>query len=123
MIRTVRVTCTVPAEVLRSADRLAARLDRSRSWVVTEAIRRLVAEPGAIAAAAPPQGLRRAFLAAEQARLTSDLAMTPAERVRISEAMARTAPAGRREPQHSRVMQFDTYESYLDWKRFAGLGS
>ena len=121
MIRTVRVTCTVPSDVLKAADRLAGRLDRSRSWVVTEAVRRLVAEPQAIAAAAPPQGLQRAFRAAEQARLTSDLALTPAERVRVSEEIARIAPATRRRPQRGRVRQFDTYEGYLDWKRFAGL--
>jgi predicted transcriptional regulator len=125
MTRTVRVTCTVPSDVLKAADRVAGRLDRSRSWVVTEAVRRLVAEPEAIAGASPaaaaPQGLRRAFRAAEQARLTSDLALTPAERVRISEEIARIAPATRRRPQRGRVLQFDTYEDYLDWKRFAGL--
>jgi hypothetical protein len=125
MTRTVRVTCTVPAEVLRSADRLAARLDRSRSWVVTEAVRRLVAAPEASPAPAreAPPRLQRAFRAAEQARLTSDLAMTPAERVRISETIARTTPVGGRSAQRNRVLQFETYESYLDWKRFAGLGS
>ena len=125
MTNTVRVTCTVPAEVLRSADRLAARLDRSRSWVVTEAVRRLVAapEPGPPPAREASPRLQRAFRAAEQARLTSDLAMTPAERVRISETIARTTPVGGRSAQRNRVLQFETYESYLDWKRFAGLGS
>lgn len=126
MTHTVRVTCTVPAAVLRSADRLAARLDRSRSWVVTEAMRRLVTAPEASpspAHEATSPRLQRAFRAAEQARLASDLVLPPAERVRISEAIARTTPAGRRGPQGNRVLQFDTFESYLDWKRFAGLGS
>ena len=124
MIRTVRVTCTVPAEVLRAADRVAGRLDRSRSWVVTEALRRLVGAPEAGGAAPPaarsPQ-LQRAFRAAEQARLARDLALTPAERVRVSEEIAKMAPAGRRRSERGRVRQFATYEDYLDWKRFAGL--
>lgn len=38
----VRVTCTLPADVLKAADGLAKRLDRSRSWVVAEALRRYV---------------------------------------------------------------------------------
>jgi predicted transcriptional regulator len=126
MTRAVRVTCTVPAVVLRSADGIAARLDRSRSWVVTEALRRLVAAPETGPAAAPeassPQ-LRRAFRAAEQARLVRDLALTPAERVRVSEEIARIAPATGRRAQRGRVRQFDTYDDYLDWKRFAGLES
>ena len=55
--------------------------------------------------------------------MARDLALTPAERVRVSEEIARTAPAGRRRAQRGRVRQFDTYEDYLDWKRFAGLES
>jgi hypothetical protein len=127
MMRAIRVTCTVPAEVLRAADRVAARLDRSRSWVVTDALRRLVgqAEPGgsagAGAPASPPRRLQRAYRAAERSRLDHDLALTPEQRVRIAEEIAGTAPAGRRRPQRDRVLQFDTYEGYLDWKRFAGL--
>jgi len=124
MMRTIRVTCTVPAEVLRAADRVAGRLDRSRSWVVTEALRRLVAAPeagGAAPPGAPSPQLQRAFRAAEQARLARDLALTPAERVRVSEEIARMAPAARRRTERGRVRQFDTYGDYLDWKRFAGL--
>ncbi len=117
MSKTVRVTCTIPAEVLRAADRVAARLDRSRSWVVSEALRRLDAdvEPG------PPPALRRAFRVAERSRLERDLALTPADRVRLSEKIARSAPAAGRKPRRDRVLQFDTFEAYLDWKRFAGL--
>lgn len=127
MMRTIRVTCTVPSEVLRAADRVAARLDRSRSWVVTDALRRLVGQAemsGSAAAREPassPDRLGRAYRAAERSRLDRDLALTPEQRVRVSEEIARTAPAARRPPQRGRVLQFDTYEDYLDWKRFAGL--
>ena len=133
-----RVTVTIPETVLEAADQLAADLDRSRSWVVAEGLRRLTAqpqtrgparfagEPQPAAAAVresvtPPHELAAAFRAAEQARIESDLALTPEERVRIAEEIARTAPASRRPPRFSRVMQFETFEDYLDWKRFADL--
>ena len=37
-----RITVTVPENVVQAADELARALDRSRSWVVAEAIRRFV---------------------------------------------------------------------------------
>jgi hypothetical protein len=38
-----RVTITIPQPLLQAADELASRLDRSRSWVLAEAVRRMVA--------------------------------------------------------------------------------
>jgi hypothetical protein len=133
-----RVTVTVPAAVLDAADRLAARLDRSRSWVVAEALRRLIAQPEAAPAAGsvsetasspaavgeappPPNEVQAAFRAAEVARFEGDLAMTPEQRVHIAEELARISPSDRPRPQFRRVLQFDTYADYLDWKRYASL--
>jgi hypothetical protein len=47
-----RITITIPQPLLQAADELAHRLDRSRSWVLAEAVRRLVAEDE-VAVAAP----------------------------------------------------------------------
>lgn len=124
-----RVTVTVPSDVLKAADALARRLERSRSWVVTRAMRDLVAHavlgrPAAVAVGEPatePYGVRQAFEEAASSRLERDLALTPEERVRVSEEMARTVPDGRARPRFERVMQFDAYGDYLDWKRLAGL--
>ncbi len=129
-----RVTVTVPAEVLKAADALARRLDRSRSWVVAESLRRYVATEPARGTpdsterastvreeTAPPYQVQRAFRAAEQSRLESDLALTPERRVKVAEALARTVPSGAARPRFRRVLQFDSYEDYLDWKRFADL--
>jgi predicted transcriptional regulator len=133
-----RVTVTVPTAVLKAADRLAARLDRSRSWVVAEALRRYAAQPEAVGAVpgagehafaapavreppTPPYELRSAFRAAEAARLESDLALTPEQRVHVAEEIARTSPSDRPRPRFRRVLQFDTYADYLDWKRYASL--
>ena len=73
----VRITCTIPAEVLEGADGLAKRLDRSRSWVVAEALRRYVTRqpaptqphgrvsesvaPYAVSAVAAGEGVRIGF--------------------------------------------------------------
>ena len=123
-----RVTVTVPADVLKAADAVAKSLDRSRSWVVAEAVRRYAElppgdrPPAAVREPpAPPYALRRAFREAELARLKSDLALTPERRVQVAEELARTAPSDRRQPRFRRVLQFDSYDDYLDWKRFAGL--
>ncbi len=73
----LRITCTIPADVLKAADRLAKRLERSRSWVVAEALRRYVSRqpapapphdrvsesvaPYAVSAVAAPEGVRIRF--------------------------------------------------------------
>ncbi len=123
-----RVTVTVPADVLRSGDHLAATLGRSRSWVVSEALRRYAESPEAGRAAravrepaAPPYEVQQAFRAAELSRLESDLALTPERRVQVAEELARAAPVRRARPRFRRVLQFDSYEDYLDWRRFAEL--
>ena len=62
--------------------------------------------------------VRRAFEEADLSRLRSDLALTPEQRVRLAEEIARVEPSGRPRPRFRRVIQFDRYEDYLDWKRF-----
>lgn len=134
-----RVTVTVPAAVLDAADRLATRLDRSRSWVVADALRRLTAQPESAGGAGrvsetasspaavrdeappPPYEVQSAFRAAEAARLEGDLAMTPEQRVHVAEELARISPSDRPRPRFRRVLQFDRYADYLDWKRYRSL--
>jgi len=70
-----------------------------------------------------PYEVRRAFEEADRSRLLSDLALTPEQRVHLAEELARTADSGRPRPRFQRVIQFDRYEDYLDWKRFAERGS
>ena len=58
-----RISMTIPSDVLRRADRIAKREGRSRSWVLTDAVRRL-----------------------------ADLALSPTERVLAAERTAREVP-------------------------------
>lgn len=125
-----RIAITLPPEVLEAADRLASRLDRSRSWVVAEAVRRfdqdesparapgLLREPRAGYQAMLSPGLGHL----RQAQLEADVRLTPAERVRAAEETARLS-------QHLRpalgqqLLCFDSPEEYLAWKRREAVGA
>jgi hypothetical protein len=57
--------------------------------------------------------------ASRRRQLLADLDLTPEERVRAAEATLRLTLL--RKPASSRVVAFDRYEDYLDWKRLDGL--
>jgi hypothetical protein len=107
----------IPEPVLKAFRASAARNRRSLN---AEVLVRL--EAGAAAIAVEPTGqsyeVRRAFEEADLSRLRSDLALTPEQRVHRGEELAKVAPSGRPRPRFRRVIQFDRYEDYLDWKRY-----
>lgn len=121
--KTARVTVTIPVTVLKAADKLAKRERRSRSWVVSEALRSYVDASRRAAASAgrvaePVVSPHTAdFDAARLDRVQSDLALTPEERVRLAEELARTATIARPQPRVHQVLAFDSWEDYLSWKR------
>jgi hypothetical protein len=125
-----RIAITLPAGVLAAADRLARRLDRSRSWVIAEAIRRFVDES---AGARPPAAVHEPVAgyrissggtlgSLRQAQLEADLRLTPEERVRAAEETARL---GRlvRSPAGQQVVVFDRADDYLRWKQRDAAGT
>lgn len=69
-----------------------------------------------------PYEVRRAFEEADLSRLRSDLALTPAQRVHLAEGLARVEASARPRPRLQRVIQFDRYEDYLDWRRSGDRG-
>ncbi len=105
-----RISITLPKDVLDAADRRARALDRSRSWVIVAQLRE---------SAPPPYTVTSADLGPLRlAQLESDLRLTPERRVRAAEETARLGErvrGPRRSPQ--RVLSFDRYEDYVDWKR------
>ena len=113
-----RIAITLPKRDLAAADRLAQILDRPRSWVIAEAIRRLAAAPPLPSPAsvsgtvAEPSGLGPSRLA----QLTADLALSPEDRVRAAEETLRVSELGKRSRRES-VRTFDTYLDYLEAKR------
>jgi len=117
-----RISITLPKDVLEAADRRARALDRSRSWVIVEAIRAYVAASASqVRESAPPTYAvtSRGLGPLRLAQLESDLRLTPERRVRAAEETARLGErvggGPRRSPQ--RVLSFDRYEDYVDWKR------
>lgn len=114
-----RIAITLPQETLDAADQRAGELDRSRSWVIAEAIR--VYTGGGVAApvpgAAAPRGSWEERLGPSRvAQLAADLRLTPEERVIAAEETARATPT-RDRGRVQRVIAFDRYEDYLDFKR------
>lgn len=106
-----RISLTIPPDVLRRADRIAKHEGRSRSWVLTDAVRRL-AEP-------EPPALPR-LDSSRRAMLQSDLALSATERVLAAERTAREVPVRRFS---ALFISFDRFEDYLEWKRRESLVS
>ena len=116
-----RISITIPRDLLVQADRRAGALDRSRSWVIVEALRAWLAgspsrvrEPGAT----PYDGTSPGLGPQRLAQLESDLRLTPEQRVRAGEENTRLAEQVRgSRGRRNRVLSFDCYEDYVDWKR------
>src|SRR5207248_524377 len=117
-----RVSITLPRDVLAAADRRARTLDRSRSWLIVEALRAYLATPASSSARVresdgPVYAVREVADARRQ-HLAADLKRSPAERLQRAEQLARLArqvrPRGGRRQQ---VIGFDSYEDFYEWKK------
>lgn len=116
-----RISITLPRDVLQGADRRARQLDRSRSWVIVEAVRAYLAlptdAPRRVREADGPVYAVEEVAEARRRHLATDLARTPAERLRRAEELARLARRRRgRAPRHQ-VIGFDSYEDFYEWKK------
>ena len=114
-----RIAITIPEHDLAAADALARDRDRSRSWIISEAVRQYVAQPAPIAH-------RPGLGALRHAQLVADLRLSPEERVRTAESTARAVPSRRSPgatPHAPRVIGFERYEDYLAWKRLGDIGA
>jgi len=102
-----RIAITLPHNDLASADRLAAQQDRSRSWIVAEAIRRYAADVDA-AAPASPLGQSRTR------QLRTDVGLTLDERMIEADEVATVGPA----PGAIVAPRlFDSFDAFLAWQR------
>jgi len=125
-----RISITIPQRLVADLDRLAPKVDRSRSWLVAEAVRQYLArseEDGAIGHSVR-EATQRPYLKHGPgeyriAQLEADLRLTPEERVREAEATASLAGAGHREWDWQGVLVFERYEDYMAWERSANLAS
>lgn len=114
-----RTSITIPADLLEAADRLAGQLDRSRSWVMGEAIRRWNAEADSGVVPAParvplPESSRHEQLHSDM-RMTLDARVQAAEEANLLDRELRPPCRG------VRLTLFDRYEDYIAWKRHEGI--
>lgn len=120
-----RISITIPADLLAEADRLAAELDRSRSWVMGEAVRRWIARPPTPAvrepAVSPYPPLRPGLGEQRLSQLHSDMRLTVEQRVMAAEEANKLDRAIRPPIASTSVRFFDRYEDYLAWKKFEGI--
>jgi hypothetical protein len=116
-----RISITLPRDVLQSADRRARELDRSRSWVIVEALRAYLAAPRSLVheSTPAPYGAASPGLGPQRlAQLESDLRLTPEERIRAAEETARLGERVRgTRGRANRLISFERYEDYVEWKR------
>ena len=125
--RFVRISITLPRELLVAADRRARELDRPRSWILADALRGYLGGGGGegagsgkrVSEPAPPGYAAEAVKEARRRHLIADLALSPAERLRRAEELLRLAwrvHGRRRRPQ---VIGFDSYKDFYEWKKKA----
>ena len=122
--RFARISITLPRALLVAADLRARELDRPRSWIVADALRGYLsgspARPPAVReATSAPYSAAPGLGPYRLAQLEADLALTPEQRVREAERTARATP--RRARSGHRLLLFDRYEDYLEWKRNQGV--
>ena len=97
------VSVSLEPEIRESLNTEAARQRRSRSFIVREALREYVARRD-----------REAFSDARDQTLRDGLALSPAERVKLSEELWEEL-AGYRNDKPEAV-SFDTFEEYERWR-------
>ena len=129
-----RISITVPKALVAAADRRARELQRSRSWVLAEALRAYVGGETRGRPAEQPQAARvaevaahpyaaREVAAARHRRLVSELALPPGERLRQAEELAGLARHVQRRGRRLQVLGFDSYEDYYEWKKARRIGA
>jgi len=118
-----RITITLPADLVRAADKAAKAQDRSRSWVVADVLRRGLTGAGSprlVAAVREVPQNRYAMGVLDPLRfdqLRADMALSPEQRVLEAEETLRTGEAQRPGPRSRYVRLFQRLEDYLAWNR------
>ncbi len=108
--RFAKIAITLPQEDLAAADRLAAEQDRSRSWIVAEALRQYVARSAGHFATASDLDAGRT------AQLRRDLALSPQERIEAAEETLRIV-GDRGASAVQEPLTFPSFDAFLTWNR------
>lgn len=106
-----RIAITLPPETLRAADELAAQQDRSRSWIIAEAIRQYAASQSLGANVGYSLGPSRF----EQ--LQRDASLSAQERVLIAEETLSQSAVANRNGTQDIARSFSSFDEFLAWQR------
>jgi len=114
-----RISITVPKPLVAAADRRARQLDRSRSWVVAEALRGYLGSgPAILREPAVPYEASAQVAAARRRHLLDDLRLSPEERLRATDELVRLSRLVREpRPRRAQVIGFDSYDDFYEWKK------
>ena len=115
MTKHAKIAITIPPEDLAAADRLAIELDRSRSWIVAEAVRRYVAAEKAARSRSDASESRTRLDPSRAAQLARDVALSAEARVREAEdisVFSSAQPAAMEQPR-----RFETFDAFSSWRR------
>lgn len=109
-----RIAITLPPDTLRAADELAAQQDRSRSWIVAEAIRQYAATQRGSARA---DGAGHSLGRSRFEQLRRDAALSPEARVlSAEETLSQIELAGDTGP-HDGPRSFSSFDQFIAWQR------
>ncbi|WP_373063084.1 ribbon-helix-helix protein, CopG family [Gemmatimonas sp.] len=106
-----RIAITLPPDDLAAADRLAAAQDRSRSWIVAEALRQYVARSELLVEPSAALGASR------HAQLVRDLQLTAQERIRDAEERDVLSIDREHVDSLETPLRFATYDDFAAWRR------
>jgi predicted transcriptional regulator len=133
-----RITITIPDELVREADERSRALERSRSWVIVDALRRYLAGESADSrqdsevtsvASSVAEGSQNRYSSQRAiglgpyrlAQLEADLRLSVEQRVKESERAARVTELRTTPLRSERILTFDRYEDFLEWERWEEL--
>lgn len=118
-----RVSITIPKSLVRAADKRAKELERSRSWLLVEALRRYLAAPSPELTRAEelhepsPPAYTPGLGPYRLDQLEADLRLSAEERVKEAEKTVRVVELRAPKWRRNRILTFERYEDYLDWQR------
>ncbi|MFQ5705082.1 MAG: CopG family ribbon-helix-helix protein [Gemmatimonadales bacterium] len=131
-----RISITIPESVVNQADERARALDRSRSWLVVEALRRYLARPlpegrgqtvvqetpASPYSVCQPVDVAGEIAAARVHRLRAELRLAPEERLGRAEQLGRLGREAQQKSPRLQVIGFSSYDDYYEWKRAQLIG-
>jgi hypothetical protein len=118
--RLTRISCTVPEDVVAAADRIAEAEQRSRSWVISEAVRRYAGgahpAPRPVREASSPAYAAEAIAEGREGQLRRNLGLSPEERLAEAEELMAFAKGVHPRRRRAQIIGFETLEDFAAWK-------